>query len=283
MMIYRVFSPAPHLRDLVDHYWYTPMDLTAAVVQHYPTPLLQGMAFNFSKKPEYHTYNEQTRCLDSQAYLFGQPVSSRMITTNKSGVDLLGVKFRPLGMARITGIHMEQMTDQIISADEVWGRELELLCDEMQSAPTLAGSIQVLENFFTRKLQRIAWHYRSDSVSNAVELIRRSGGTLSIKALQQETNTSRKTLERAFLRYHGLHPKLYSEIVRFNAIKQMMDTAPELSVSDLAFGLGYYDNSHMSASFKRFSGLTPTDYMATVRMERLKNSHFRENTGDGSL
>jgi len=275
-MIYRVFHPAPYLRDIVDHYWYSKIDLTVSVVQQYPTPLLQGMAFNFQKKPEQHSYNNKTLRLDQQAYLFGQPVSPRVITSNENGVDLLCVKFKPLGISRITGINMEYIADQIIPATDIWGNEVELLCDEMQSAPTLEQTIGILEKFIIRKYLGTTLHYRINSVQKAIQLIKGSKGILPVNALQQQTNTSRKTLERAFIHYLGLMPKLYSGIVRFNAIKQLMDQTPDLSVSDIAFGLGYYDNSHLAASFKHFSGITPTDYIETIKMERLKNAHFRE-------
>ncbi len=275
-MIYSVFLPASHLCDIVDHYWYSKVELTAPAIQHYPTPVLQGIAFNFKKQSEQHTYNNKIQYLDRQAYLFGQPVSPRVITTNEKGVDLWGVKFKPLGIARITGISMACMADRIIAAEDIWGNELELLCDEMQSAPTPRQTVGVLEKFLTRKYLSTSLHYRAGSVQKAIELIEKSSGTLPVSTLQYQTNTSRKTLERAFLQYLGLMPKFYSEIVRFNAIKQMMDNAPEMSVSDIAFGLEYYDNSHLASSFKRFSGLTPTDYMETIKAERLKNAHFRE-------
>ncbi|CAL1518736.1 helix-turn-helix domain-containing protein [Chitinophaga sp. MM2321] len=276
-MIYRVFHPAPYLYDIVEHYWYASIDLTAAAIQHYPTPLLQGLAFNFKKQSEQHTYNNKTLNLDKQVYLFGQPTSPRVITTNENGVNILGVKFKPLGITKITGINMEWIADQIIPAEDIWGKELELLCDEMQSAWSLEQTILVLEEFLIKKYKSTSLHYRANSVQKAIELIDQSKGAIDIKTLQVQTNTSRKTLERAFLHYLGLMPKLYSGIVRFNAVKQMMDCSPCLSVSDIAYDIGYYDNSHLSANFKRFSGLTPTEYIENIRLARLKNAHFREN------
>lgn len=275
-MIYRVFHPLPYLYDIVEHYWYSNIDLTTSAIQHYPTPILQGLAFNFKKQSEQHSYNNRTLKLDKQAYLFGQPTCPRVITTNEKGVDILGVKFKPLGITKITGINMECMADQIIPAEDIWGSELELLCDKMQSASSLEHTILVLENFLIKKYESTSLHCRANSAQKAIELIIQSKGTVDIKTLQMQTNTSRKTLERAFLHYLGLMPKLYSRIVRFNAVKQMMDNSPYLSVSDIAFDMDYYDNSHLAGSFKRFSGLTPTDYIENIKTARLKNAHFRE-------
>lgn len=275
-MIYRVFHPVPSLSDIVEYYWYSKIDLTTSAVQHYATPLLQGLAFNFKEQSEQHSYNGRRIELYKKAYLFGQPTCPRVITTNERGVDILGVKFKPLGMSRLTGINMEHMADEIIAAENVWGNELELLCDNMQSADSLGGSLAILEYFLIKKHQATSLHYRVDHVQHAIDLIERSKGVIDVKTLQQRTHTSRKTLERAFLHYIGLLPKLYTEIVRFNAVKQLMDFNTPISISAIALETGYYDNSHLSAFFKRFCGCTPTAYIENAKAARLGNAHFRD-------
>jgi AraC-like DNA-binding protein len=261
-MIYRVFQPIPFLTDVVEHYWYAKLALTESAIQHYPTPLMQGLAFNFRKQSEEHSYNGQKLTLHKEAYLFGQPTCPRIITTNEHGIDILGVKFKPLGITKITGINMECMADQIIPAEDIWGNELKLLCDAMQSAPSLEQTLSVLEKFLTNKYLNTSLHYRVKNAENAITLITSSNGTMDIKTLQSKTNTSRKTLERTFEHYLGISPKLYSRIVRFNAVKEMMDRMPIMeNLTPLALDFGFYDGSHFSAEFKYFSGITPSVYL----------------------
>jgi len=261
-MIQLMFNPSPALSEIVAHFWYSKVDLSGAVLQYYPTPLLQGLAFNFRRLEEHHVYNNKVVTLYKQAYLFGQPTGPRETTTHEEGIDILGVRFKPLGITKVTGINMEHMADQIIAAEDIWGREIELLCDEMQSANCLEDAIQVLETFLLNKYNSTRLHYRVDHVSNALSLIEHTQGAINIKELQSQTNTSRKTLERAFLNYVGLHPKLYSQIVRYNAAKERIDNMLfSRNLSELAYDLGYYDGSHFAAEFKRFSGATPREYI----------------------
>ncbi|CAL1518735.1 helix-turn-helix domain-containing protein [Chitinophaga sp. MM2321] len=259
-MIYRIFSPVTILADVVEHYWYAKAEMTGAAIQHYATPLLQGLTFNFKKQQEQHAYGGEILQLDKQVYLFGQPVGYREGTTNEKGIDIIGVKFKPLGISKITGINMEYIANRIIAAEDIWGNELELLCDEMQSAPSLEKTLSVLEKFLIDKYTCTSLHYRVDNVQNAVSLITNSKGSMSIKDLQNQTNTSRKTLERAFLSYLGIAPKLYSRIVRFNAVKEMIDRNETKNLTSLALDFGFYDNSHFAAEFKYFSGFKPTAY-----------------------
>ena len=146
-MIQLVFNPCAALQEVVEHFWYSKADLSGAVQQLYPTPVLQGLTFNFRRLAEHHAYEGRILTLSGQAYLFGQPTCARDVTTHEEGIEVLGVKFKPLGITRVTGINMEHIADAIIAAEDIWGRELELLCDEMQSAARLEGAIQVLETF----------------------------------------------------------------------------------------------------------------------------------------
>ncbi len=261
-MIYEIFSPSPVLSDVVEHYWYSKIDLKESIQQHYPTPLLQGLVFNFKNQVESHTYNNKTLTLSKSAYIFGQPVSPRVVTTDKKGIDILGVKFKPLGIPKITGIHMEYFTDSIIPVEDIWGKELDLLCDEMQSTNSLENSFAVLENFLIHKYLHTSLHYRSENTQHALALINKSNGNIRIKTLQEQTGTSRKTLERAFLNYVGIHPKLYTRIVRFNAVKDAIDKASfTKKISAASLDYGFYDVSHFISEFKHFAGCTPQDYL----------------------
>lgn len=261
-MIYRIFHPAPVLSDIVEHYWYAKIELTESAIQHYATPLLQGLTFNFKKQVEHHAYDNKNLKLYKTAYIFGQSVCPRMVTTNEKGVDILGVKFKPLGITRITGINMEHLADQIIDAEDIWGSELESLCDAMQSAPSLERTIAILETFLIKKYISTALHYRVENTQNALILISNSQGNIDIKTLQKQTNTSRKTLERAFVHYLGIQPKLYTRIVRFNAVKSVLDSASgNGNLTSVALDFGYYDSSHFISEFKNFSGFTPHAYL----------------------
>lgn len=261
-MIYRIFSPISFLSDVVEHYWYAKAEMTEPAIQHYATPLLQGLTFNFKKQQEQHAFDGEILQLDKQVYLFGQPIGYRQVTTNEKGIDIIGVKFRPLGISKITGINMEYIANRIIAAEDIWGNELELLCDEMQSAPSVEQNLSILEKFLIDKYISTSLHYRVDHAQNAVSLITDSKGTINIKSIQDQTNTSRKTLERAFAHYLGVSPKLYSRIVRFNAVKEILDgNNINKNLTSLALDFGFYDSSHFAAEFKYFSELSPSAYL----------------------
>ncbi len=264
-MIYQIFKPAPCLSEIVEYYWYSKIETTESSIQNYPTPLLQGLVFNFYKKEEQHSYNDKVIRLYKQAYFFGQPICPRIITTNKTGVDIICVKFKPLGIIKLTGINMEHMADCIIEAEAIWGNEIETLCDKMQCEKTIEKGIRVLETYLFSKFLKTRQPHSLQNVLNTLHLIDLSRGNALVKDLQYKTNTTRKTLERNFVQSIGLKPKLYTEIVQFNAVKKRLDDiSKKLKISDVAFDFGYYNSSHLASQFKRFSGLTPKQYLNSL-------------------
>lgn len=260
-MIYRIFNPCPQLHDIVDMYWYTKLVLNESILQDYPTPVMQGLTFNFSKLAEHHSDGTKTVTLYKEAYLFGQPVYPRIVQTHTSGIDILGVKFKPLGIAKVTGVNMEQFADRIIAAEDIWGTAVDSLCDEMQAADETEKAIAALERFLIQQSEKIKLHYRVDSVNAALSLLGNHPGTVTIKTLEDQTNTTKKTLERAFLTYLGMGPKLYSRILRFNAAMQALQQGRHADIGKLGLELGYYDGAHFSSEFKRFSGKSPTAFI----------------------
>lgn len=266
-MIHRTYSPNPGVAHLVDYYWYTKIDQDAPIDHHYATPLLEGLAFNFKRLTQHHTFGNTLYTFDKKVYVMGQAVSPRLATTTEKGIDLLGVKFHPLALARLTGIDMHNIANQIIPAEDIWGYEIEWLGDEMQSVGSIENAILVLERFLIKKYLQCQTNSRIAIVENAIALMDTHPGALSIKELQYQTNTSRKTFERAFIQYLGITPKLYSDIMRYNYAKAMIDSTPEINIGEVSYRFGYYDNSHFAGEFKRFSNYTPGEYAKIARAD----------------
>ena len=66
-------------------------------------------------------------------------------------------------------------------------------------------------------------------------------------------------LQKIFLQYTGLTPKLYSKISRFQNSLRLVTKKSE-SLTSIAYCCGYADQSHFIREFKSFTGLTPSGY-----------------------
>jgi AraC-like DNA-binding protein len=71
-------------------------------------------------------------------------------------------------------------------------------------------------------------------------------------------------LAHVFVREVGLPLHVYAETVRTRRAKSLLKG--ELSISQIAFQLGYADQSHFTRRFKQFQGVTPGQYRDGARL-----------------
>lgn len=261
-MIYQIFKPLPQLAELVDYYWYLKTEPCAVTNLQFLTPLHQGLVFNFCKSEVLHSFDGKLIQHLKQGYFFGQPISPRVATWPKNGIDIIAVKFKPLGLVKLTGIPMHLLANNFLEAEELWGSEFEILCQKMQAVENIRDRIDILEKFLCTKYIKQKQLHFLPQVANAIKLINQHRGTKFIKEICPQTNTTPKTLERHFMQAIGLTPKCYAQIVRFNAAKTELNKClPNQKISDVAKRLGFYSPSHFTSEFKHFAGLTPKQYL----------------------
>ena len=85
----------------------------------------------------------------------------------------------------------------------------------------------------------------------------RRRGQVTVDALARAAGVSRQHLTRQFRDELGIPPKLYCRLARFQSGLVYADAQTKVDWAQAAVEMGYADQSHMIAEFRRFSGLTP--------------------------
>lgn len=71
-----------------------------------------------------------------------------------------------------------------------------------------------------------------------------------------------KKLERLFVNNTGINPKLWDRIIQFNYATQLIfNKNRTTSFTRIVYEAGYYDQAHSINFFKRFAGITPSEYL----------------------
>jgi AraC family transcriptional regulator len=92
----------------------------------------------------------------------------------------------------------------------------------------------------------------------------RSSEPISLINLAKEVGLHPVHVARGFRRYHGCTAGEYIRQVRIEAAcRQLTESA--LPLSEIALAAGFFDQGHFSRTFKRSTGLTPTEYRTTFR------------------
>jgi AraC-like DNA-binding protein len=97
-----------------------------------------------------------------------------------------------------------------------------------------------------------------DLVASAAELL--TGG--NVEAAARRLHVSERRLRTVFADGMGLSPKHFARIARVRAV---LGRSPERAWADVALAAGYYDQSHMTAEFRRLMGVPPAAFAAGRR------------------
>lgn len=82
---------------------------------------------------------------------------------------------------------------------------------------------------------------------------------LRITELAEMSKLSVSQFDRRFRKVFGMSPTQYISRVRINAARNRLSLT-DLSVAEIAYQCGFYDQAQLSRYFKRLTGMTPTSY-----------------------
>lgn len=167
----------------------------------------------------------------------------------------VGVYFRPAQAATFVGMPIGEITDRIIGADDAWGVGGRSLASELAELDDRAR-VDRLERALLDRLAREGSRLVGIDAAGLASRVLACDGRVSVERLAAAAGVSRQHLARVFRDRIGLAPKTYCSLARFQsglayAGRDGVDWA------QAAAGLGYADQSHMIAEFRRFSSLTP--------------------------
>ena len=88
-------------------------------------------------------------------------------------------------------------------------------------------------------------------------------GNITLEALANLAEMGKFSFCRAFKQVIGKTPYQYLLHQRVRRAKALLAN-PKLSLSDIAFSVGFYDHSHFTKYFQRVMGITPSAYRKTL-------------------
>ena len=188
--------------------------------------------------------------------LFAGQIAQPLVLQPGATAGVIGVRFRPAGARALLGMSMAENTDCRLDLTQVWGRDAELLLEEVHAAHDADGRARVVERFLIRRLAN-ARLTPDAALSACIEQLHLAGGGITVDALAARCQLSGRQLERRFLREVGIPPRLLASIFRFRRLFDLLEQGQTGRWSDAALSAGYFDQAHMIRDFKRFAGLQP--------------------------
>jgi AraC-like DNA-binding protein len=167
----------------------------------------------------------------------------------------VGVYFRPAQAATFVGMPIGELTDRIIGVDDAWGVLGRSLAAELSELDD-GARVDRLEAALLERLARDDSRLVGIDAAGLASRVLDCDGRVSVESLAAAAGVSRQHLARVFRDRIGLAPKTYCSLARFHS-GLVYAGGGGVDWAQAAAALGYADQSHMIAEFRRFSSLTP--------------------------
>jgi AraC-like DNA-binding protein len=186
------------------------------------------------------------------------PDTHANITGLAEGTLTVGVRFRPGRAPGFLLVRADELTDQAIGLDALWGPEAAALVDALASAPSVEGKQAILEAALLERLDEVS--HSDPDVAAAVDVIARAPSAARVGDLSRELNISERHLRRRFEQAVGYGPKTFGRVLRFRAFLSLVEEQG-YSLAAAAAEAGYADQAHLTRECSDLSGLPPTELL----------------------
>ncbi len=254
---YQVHKPHEKLSGIVQFFWEFEADIGESMpYMHLSTAsICPKLAFQYQGNME-ALYSNGVRETLFNCGFQAQTNQAYQLVANQS-VGVLGVYFYPHAIPLLFATPADEITNSNIEISElmgVLGKELE---DKMLTAPSNTKRISIITSFLLHRLAQSSLANRN-IIATAKHIIA-NRGLVNLNRLVEDNFLSQRHFERKFKALTGFSPKLFSRIVRFENSLSAYNTN-KLSLTEVAYRCGYYDQSHFIKDFREFSGQHPKAY-----------------------
>lgn len=185
-----------------------------------------------------------------------QPLNFRSLGKN----TMLGIRFFPHTAACFLHEEIRSFNDRVTDFMDVGGKPVSTLHTKLLEASTVGQRIGLLEAYllaqFSKREKRLN---KLPLIDKVMRELKQADFFEHIEQVAARYGISSRYLQKIFLEYTGLTPKLYSKINRFqNSL--LLVAEKDQSFTSIAYDCGYFDQSHFIRDFKSFTGLTPSAF-----------------------
>ena len=173
---------------------------------------------------------------------------------------MLGIRFFPHAAARFVSEKVDSFNNQVVDYSYLSGNEVNVLYATLLETTSWSKRVELVEAYLLRQLLVAEKQSpKMNVVSEVMKEIGRHDFFDNIDNVASRYGITSRYLQKLFLQYTGLTPKLYSKISRFqNSLRLVVKKGA--SLTSIAYECGYFDQSHFIKEFKSFTGITPSCY-----------------------
>lgn len=204
-----------------------------------------GRSGGFSKTPKVELWGQII-----------EPLTFRSLGKGK----MLGARFFPHTAALFIPDPINLFNDVVSDFNYIAGKDAVELHEKLLETNSLREQLHLFEDYLIHKFYQFQKkHQKFKVVNSAMTDLKREDFFGNIEDVAARYGITSRYLQKLFVEFTGVSPKLYQKIYRFQ--KSLLLTGkPYDSLTDIAYECGYFDQSHFVRDFKFFTGMVPSAF-----------------------
>ncbi|GGA51673.1 DUF6597 domain-containing transcriptional factor [Dyella nitratireducens] len=252
--------PAPPLASIIEAIW--DWDMPAAAFRYeriLPGPGA-GLIINLLEdETRVYQDDENRHCIRASGSVIGGPYRHSWIIDTAEQVRVMGVNFHPGGVHALLGISAEELGVRDINLEDMFGAGARRLRQRLLETIGPVQRLALLEQWLRTLRDEPAW---DATILHAMTVLARVPEVPGIGRLQRESGYSAHRFGLLFRRHVGMTAKQYARLMRFRRVVDAAHAAGQPDWVRIAVDGGYCDQAHMSHEFRRFAGISPSEFAA---------------------
>ncbi len=255
MESFNIIKPSQTLTPYVKHYWILKISDAPVISERVVATGFMSLIFHRGQR----MFSSAEDDLQPRSFVCGLSTKYTDLSSSRQ-VDMIVVVFRPYGIRAFFDIPANEFGEKCVSISDIGDKSLPELEDRLFYQTDDKACVSLIEQFLMKRLQsKVNYNYKR-IVASVNEINNQS--LANIKSLAGVACLSPKQFTRVFSDNVGSNPKEYIRIIRFQRALFVLQNNTDISMTQLAYECGYYDQPHLIREFKSFSGYTPKEYLS---------------------
>lgn len=255
-MIKKILYPEPRLSPFISHYMHLEIKIGEAdrgIICTFPNGTCIVNIIYSDDLPEF-VFNNGSK-LKVRSFLSG--ILTKAVKIGNCGTfRCIIIYLTPLGAYHIFEIPQSEFINMFIDPEwfaKGWNNMVEEVC--LQNSDS--QRIHIIESFFKARLTNSKEKpNKYDAIAAYINLAK---GKVRLDDLIYKFNITPRTLDRNFFTISGLSPKTYANLIRLEIAYQLLLFSKQLTIQDVVYLLGYYDQPHLTREFASYADISPAE------------------------
>ena len=185
-------------------------------------------------------------------FLHGQGSEPSIMHFRGTPYTTIQMVLKPHALYSVFGWDAAEYNQGLLTPEQFEAVELER---ELLEDTSLDHRVERLNQFLINQLKRT--NRRDELIERAIQYIGEHLITITVQELTAQFHLSERQFQKRFASVVGMTPQLFIRVRRVNEALRFMHSGQYERLSDVAYALNYYDQSHFIRDMKSFSWVSP--------------------------